>query len=462
MTDLAARFRLFRGYCDSFALHSILDMVLLIDLPVEVLTLTLGHLHDENVSLTSVSLAGNRALTAIAQNLMLRDLRICLKLPIDSGHRFYPTFRRICNTHALRNAVRSVTFKCRSELDNLDLLPLLDLLRKYFLKLTSVTHVHIRCIAHCPDRHGTCLTPTLLISVLRLPALRTLVVDNCIINHHVIPDSLRCRSLRTLILNASTSKRVPFYSQDPPPHSLLKYTPAVSVIEMMGVEFKDNLPMGYESCLSGVFKWIVPGVENNLDSRQPRRMHLVCECEADYCLYRPVIARLCTALKSFKVLEELVFDKDMEWGPLEAAHHSFTELSLAGRGVLKRLSLNFGISGYDKETPYICEALQRLSNLEEVTLECDGTDEDLLACIAAHPSLRCVYFHDAPLSDPEIQDLAQRIAQQARQLTLVAWVPVDVMAQMNADRTIEMKEYEEPRWLQFGGEDTKWWEESRF
>ncbi|KAF9035721.1 hypothetical protein BDZ89DRAFT_1130337 [Hymenopellis radicata] len=99
-----------RKVADSF----ILDMVLLPDLPPEGLTLILGNLHDENVSLTSVSLTGNRALTAIAQNLMLRDLRICLKLPIDGGHRFYPTFRRICNS-APRNAVRSVTFKCRSE-----------------------------------------------------------------------------------------------------------------------------------------------------------------------------------------------------------------------------------------------------------------------------------------------------------------------------------------------------------
>ncbi|KAF9012305.1 hypothetical protein BDZ89DRAFT_1118986 [Hymenopellis radicata] len=53
-------------------------MVLLPDRPPEVMTLILGHLHDENVSLKIVSLTGHRALTAIAQNLMLRDLRICV------------------------------------------------------------------------------------------------------------------------------------------------------------------------------------------------------------------------------------------------------------------------------------------------------------------------------------------------------------------------------------------------
>ncbi|KAF9035727.1 hypothetical protein BDZ89DRAFT_1062011 [Hymenopellis radicata] len=437
-------------------------MVLLPDLPPEVLALILGNLHDENVSLTRVSLTGNTALRTIAQNLMLRDLRICLNFPIDSRHPSYSNFRRICKEPALCNSVRSVTFQCRSEPGNLDLLPVLDLLRKYFVKLKSVTHVRIYCSAHVVNRRYTCVTPTVFIWALRLPGLRTLVVEDCLsISHRVIQGSRRSHGLRVLVLNASAS-HVPLDFQDPPPHSLLEYTPAVSVIEIRGAELKDDLPMGYQSCLSGVFRWIVPGAENNVDSRRPRRIHFVCDCQSSSCCYLDVIVRLSTALESFKMLEELVFDKVIKRDALEAARRSFTDLSVAGRGILKRLSLLFGISDYGKETPYICEALQRLSDLEEVTLECDGTDEALLACIAAHPSLRCVYFHVAPSIDLDIQDLAQRISQQARQLTLVAWVPAYVMAQMNADCTIEMKVYEEPRWLQFGGEDTKWWEECRF
>ncbi len=62
----------------------------------------------------------------------------------------------------------------------------------------------------------------------------------------------------------------------------------------------------------------------------------------------------------------------------------------------------------------------------------------------------------------DIQTLAPRIAEQARQLTLVAWEPVNVMAQIHEDYTVQMIAYEEPRWLQLGGDDTKWWEECRF
>ncbi len=56
----------------------------------------------------------------------------------------------------------------------------------------------------------------------------------------------------------------------------------------------------------------------------------------------------------------------------------------------------------------------------------------------------------------DILDLAPRIAGRARQLTPIAWEPVNVMAQIHGDHTVEMKVYEEPRWLQFGGDDTKW------
>ncbi len=87
----------------------------------------------------------------------------------------------------------------------------------------------------------------------------------------------------------------------------------------------------------------------------------------------------------------------------------------------------------------------------------------MIACIAEHPSLRCVYFDVAPSKDVDIvQDLAQRIAGQARRLTRLAWAPAHVMAQIHDDHSVEMKVYEEPRWLQFRGEDTKWWEECRF
>ncbi len=70
-------------------------MAVLLDLPAEVLSLILGNLHDENVSLGSVSLTGNWALTAVAQNLMLHDLHICVKFPIHNSHHFHPTFRHI-------------------------------------------------------------------------------------------------------------------------------------------------------------------------------------------------------------------------------------------------------------------------------------------------------------------------------------------------------------------------------
>ncbi len=62
----------------------------------------------------------------------------------------------------------------------------------------------------------------------------------------------------------------------------------------------------------------------------------------------------------------------------------------------------------------------------------------------------------------DILYLAQRIAGQARQLTRLAWAPVGVMAQIHDDHDVEMKAYKEPRWLQFGGEDTNWWEVCRF
>ncbi|KAF8898198.1 hypothetical protein CPB85DRAFT_1477943 [Mucidula mucida] len=434
-------------------------MAILLDLPAEVLCLTLDHLHDENVSLKNVSLTGNRALTAVAQNLMLRDLRICISFPVDKGHRFQPTFRRICNTPALRNAVRSITFKCRSNLANLDLM---NLLQKNLGKLKSVTHVHIVCSAHSHASHDTCVTPTLLISVLRLPALHTLVVDNCLIDHYVIPESLCSRTLKVLVLDASTSKRVHYHTPDAQLPSLLDYMPAVSMIEMRGTEYQyDDAVIGSKSCLSSILERIVPGPKNDGHTRQPRTLHLGCNCHNASCLYSNVITPLSIALKSFKVLEELVFEKVVKGRPLHAAQHSFMEISVAGGGVLKRLSLNLWNLNYGDDTTWLCEALQRLSVLEEVTLECDGTDEALIACIAEHPSLRCVYFDVAPSKDVDIvQDLAQRIAGQARRLTCLAWAPAHVMAQIHDDHSVEMKVYEEPRWLQFRGEDTKWWEES--
>ncbi len=74
------------------------------------------------------------------------------------------------------------------------------------------------------------------------------------------------------------------------------------------------------------------------------------------------------------MLEELVFEKVVKGRPLHAAQHSFMEISVAGGGVLKRLSLNLWNLNYGDDTTWLCEALQRLSVLEEVTLECDGTD----------------------------------------------------------------------------------------
>ncbi|KAF8876101.1 hypothetical protein CPB85DRAFT_1503588 [Mucidula mucida] len=438
-------------------------MAILLDLPAEVLCLILDHLHDENLSLKNVSLTGNRALTAVAQNLMLRDLRICISFPVDKGHRFQPTFRRICNTPALRNAVRSITFKCRSNLANLDLM---NLLQKNLGKLKSVTHVHIVCSAHSRERHtryNTCVTPTLLISVLRLPALHTLVVDDCLIDHYVIPESLCSRTLKVLVLNASASKRVHYEPPDTQLPSLLCHMPAVSMIEMRGTEYQyDDAAIGSQSCLSSILQRIVPGPKNDGHARQPRQLQLACACKNASCLYFNVLTPLSIALKSFNVLEELVFEKVVPGRPLHAAQHSFMEISVAGGEVLKRLSLNFGNVNYGDDTTWLCEALQRLSVLEEVTLECDGTDEAVIACIAAHPTLRCVYFDVAPSNDMDILYLAQRIAGQARQLTRLAWAPVGVMAQIHDDHVVEMKAYKEPRWLQFGGEDTNWWEECRF
>ncbi len=271
-------------------------MGVLLDLPPEVLSLIFGYLHDENVSLKSISLAGNRALTAVAQNLMLRDLRICVKFPIHNGHRFQPTFRRICNTPALRNAVCSITFKCRSNLANLDLM---DLLQKCLGKLKNVTHVHIVCSAHswAPfSSYNTCITPTLLFSVLRLPSLHTLVVDDCLIEYQVIPESLCSRSLRVLVLNGSTSARAPFQAADLT--SLLQYMPALSAIEMRGVEHPYPFT-GFESCLSSVLERIVPGPKNNVHLRQLRRIHLVCDCQHLSCLHSHVITHLSVSQRTF-------------------------------------------------------------------------------------------------------------------------------------------------------------------
>ncbi len=171
----------------------------------------------------------------------------------------------------------------------------MDLLQKYLGKLKSVTHVHIICSSHslAPNlSYNACLTPTLLILVLRLPALHTLVVNNCLIDHHVIPDSLRSCSLRVLVLNTSTSAQPRYYAPDVPLPSPLQYAPAVTAIEMRGTEYQSGLSAGLESCLFAVLQSIVMGPKNNIHSRQPRRLHLVCDCQHLCCLLRNVIMHL--------------------------------------------------------------------------------------------------------------------------------------------------------------------------
>ncbi len=74
------------------------------------------------------------------------------------------------------------------------------------------------------------------------------------------------------------------------------------------------------------------------------------------------------------MLEELVFEKLVTSDAQHTAQQSFMALSVAGCGVLKRLSLKLGVENYGDDTALLCEALQCLSELEEVTLECDGTD----------------------------------------------------------------------------------------
>ncbi|KAF8898178.1 hypothetical protein CPB85DRAFT_1257037 [Mucidula mucida] len=291
----------------------------------------------------------------------------------------------------------------------------MDLLQKYLGKLKSVTHVHVICSSHslAPNlSYNTCLTPTLLILVLRLPALHTLVVNNCLIDHHIIPDSLRSRSLRVLVLNASTSAQPQYYAPNVPLPSPLQYAPAVTAIEMWGTEYQSGSFTGLELCLFGVLQSIV---------RARRTTFTLVSREGSIS---------CIALEPFKV-EEIVFKKLVT---SDAVHTAFLALSVAGCGVLKRLSFKLGCQTMAIDTVFLCKALQRLSKLEEVTLECD-----------------------APPNDMDILDLAPCIAGRAHQLT-----PVNVMVQIHGDHTVEMKVYEEPRWLQFGGDDTKWWKECWF
>lgn len=256
-------------------------MLEILDLPHEVLSLTLSYLDDGNATLKAVSLAGSQVLADIAHRLMIRDLRIALKFPLDHRHPFVPTFRKIVTRRITRTTIRSITFDC----EGMPGLEVVEFFAKYLPKCTDLVSVNIMC----PGSHRMwptydCFTPFVLGSLLRLPLLRSLSIHGCIINDRILPDPTprSFRALRTIILDCCYVKDHPRGYVRPSPVSPMMYVKELESLALRRNTYKDPVG-GLNLCVSDGLVCITKLEAERYPYITPRRLQVVCECKSVHC-----------------------------------------------------------------------------------------------------------------------------------------------------------------------------------